>query len=135
MSFTQIMEKRTIEFDTFGDIVLDKGDLKVTKNVGAVVQILSDYFKTNYGDYLFYPNFGANYSAYIGKSVDNALVTEIVGKVTVDIKKLDIIPDESFKVYGLADGNTIQVRIMLLELDDYTIYLNIDTIKGISIGY
>lgn len=135
MSFTQIMEKRTIEFDTFGDIVLEKGDLKVTKNIGAVVQILSDYFKTNYGDYLFYPEFGANYSAYIGKSVDKALVAEIVGKVTVDIKKLDIIPEESFKVYGLADGNTIQVRIMLMELDDYTIYLNIDTIKGISIGY
>ena len=135
MSFTQLMEKSTIEFDMFGDIVLEKEDLKVTKNIGAVVQILSDYFKTNYGDYLFYPNFGANYTSFIGRPVDNSLVTEIVGKVTVDIKKLDIIPEESYKVYGLADGNTIQVRIMLLELDDYTIYLNIDTIKGISIGY
>ena len=50
MSFSQLMDKRTIEFDTFGDIVLEKGDLKISKNIGAIVQIISDYFKTNYGD-------------------------------------------------------------------------------------
>ena len=52
MSFTQLMTKRTIEFDTFGDIVLEKGDIKVVENIGAIIQILSDYFRTNYGDYV-----------------------------------------------------------------------------------
>lgn len=135
MSFSQLMDKRTIEFDTFGDIVLEKGDLKISKNIGAIVQIISDYFKTNYGDYLFHPEFGANYSSFIGRSVDKSLVSEIVGKVTLDIKRLDILPDNSYKVHGLSDGNTIQIRVMIMEVDDYTIYLNIDTIKGISIGY
>ena len=135
MSFSQLMDKRTIEFDTFGDIVLEKGDLKISKNIGAIVQILSDYFKTNYGDYLFHPEHGANYGSFIGRPVDKALVSEIVGKVSLDIKKLDILPENSYKVHGLADGNTIQIRVMIMEVDDYTIYLNIDTIKGISIGY
>ena len=135
MSFSQLMDKRTIEFDTFGDIVLEKGDLKISKNIGAIVQIISDYFKTNYGDYLFHPEFNANYSSFIGRSVDKSLVSEIVGKVTLDIKRLDILPDNSYKVHGLSDGNTIQIRVMIMEVDDYTIYLNIDTIKGISIGY
>ena len=135
MSFSQLMDKRTIEFDTFGDIVLEKGDLKISQNIGAIVQILSDYFKTNYGDYLFHPEHGANYSSFIGRPVDKSLVSEIVGKVTLDIKRLDILPDNSYKVHGLSDGNTIQIRVMIMEVDDYTIYLNIDTIKGISIGY
>jgi hypothetical protein len=129
------MDKRTIEFDTFGDIVLEKGDLKISQNIGAIVQILSDYFKTNYGDYLFHPEHGANYGSFIGRPVDKALVSEIVSKVSLDIKKLDILPENSYKVHGLADGNTIQIRVMIMEVDDYTIYLNIDTIKGISIGY
>ena len=135
MSFTQLMTKRTIEFDTFGDIVLEKGDIKVVENIGAIIQFLSDYFRTNYGDYLFYSQFGANYNSFIGQAVSKQLVNEIINKVSTDIKKLDILPIESYKVYGLASGNTIQVRIILLESDDYTIYLNIDTIKGISIGY
>ena len=135
MSFSQLMDKRTIEFDTFGDIVLEKGDLKISQNIGAIVQILSDYFKTNYGDYLFHPEYGANYGSFIGRPVDKALVSEIVSKVSLDIKKLDILPENSYKVHGLADGNTIQIRVMIMEVDDYTIYLNIDTIKGISIGY
>lgn len=135
MSFSQLMDKRTIEFDTFGDIVLEKGDLKISQNIGAIVQILSDYFKTNYGDYLFHPEHGANYGSFIGRPVDKALVSEIVSKVSLDIKKLDILPENSYKVHGLADGNTIQIRVMIMEVDDYTIYLNIDTIKGISIGY
>ena len=135
MSFSQLMDKRTIEFDTFGDIVLEKGDLKISQNIGAIVQILSDYFKTNYGDYLFHPEHGANYGSFIGRPVDKALVSEIVSKVSLNIKKLDILPENSYKVHGLADGNTIQIRVMIMEVDDYTIYLNIDTIKGISIGY
>ena len=135
MSFSQLMDKRTIEFDTFGDIVLEKGDLKISQNIGAIVQILSDYFKTNYGDYLFHPEHGANYGSFIGRPVDKALVSEIVGKVSLDIKKLDILPENSYKVHGLADVNKIQILVMIMEVDDYKIYLNIDTIKGISIGY
>lgn len=114
---------------------MEKGDLKVVKNIGAIVQILSDYFKTNYNDYIFHPLEGANYISFIGRAVSKQLVNEIVNKVRLDIKKLDILPEKAYQVFGLASGNTIQVRILLLEEDDYTIYLNIDTIKGISIGY
>lgn len=135
MSLTQLMEKRTLEFDNFGDVSLERGDLKVVKNIGAIVQMLSDYFMTNYNDYIFYPMEGANYSSYIGRAVGKQLVNEIVDKVKLDIKRLDILPDRAYQVYGLSSGSTIQVRILLLEEDDYTIYLNIDTIKGISIGY
>lgn len=135
MSLTQLMEKRTLEFDNFGDVSLERGDLKVVKNIGAIVQMLSDYFMTNYNDYIFYPMEGANYSSFIGRAVGKQLVNEIVDKVKLDIKKLDILPDRAYQVYGLSSGSTIQVRILLLEEDDYTIYLNIDTIKGISIGY
>lgn len=135
MSLTQLMEKRTLEFDNFGDVSLERGDLKVVKNIGAIVQMLSDYFMTNYNDYIFYPMEGANYSSFIGRAVGKQLVNEIVDKVKLDIKRLDILPDRAYQVYGLSSGSTIQVRILLLEEDDYTIYLNIDTIKGISIGY
>lgn len=135
MSLTQLMEKRTLEFDNFGDVSLERGDLKIVKNIGAIVQMLSDYFMTNYNDYIFYPMEGANYSSFIGRAVGKQLVNEIVDKVKLDIKRLDILPDQAYQVYGLSSGSTIQVRILLLEEDDYTIYLNIDTIKGISIGY
>lgn len=135
MSLTQLMEKRTLEFDNFGDVSLERGDLKVVKNIGAIVQMLSDYFMTNYNDYIFHPMEGANYSSFIGRAVGKQLVNEIVDKVKLDIKRLDILPDRAYQVYGLSSGSTIQVRILLLEEDDYTIYLNIDTIKGISIGY
>lgn len=135
MSISKLMSQRILDFDTFGDIVLERDDLKVISELSATLQIISDYFKTNYGDYLFYPEFGANYDHFIGRAVTSNLVNEIVNKVTADIKKLNILPDQSFKVAGLADGNVIQVRVMILEEDDFTIYLNINTIKGISIGY
>ena len=125
----------TLAFDTFGDIELEYEDLKVNWNMAAIMQILADFLKSNYGDYMFYERYGANYDRFIGKGIDNTLVREVTNSITNDIKSLDIIPSRLFKVYGLAVGNVIEVRIILAESDDYTIYLNIDTVKGVSIGY
>ena len=99
------------------------------------MQIIADFLKSNYGDYMFFEKYGANYDRFIGKGIDDGLVRDIVSTITNDIKALDVLPSRLFKVYGLAEGNIIEIRIIIAEVDDYTIYLNIDTVKGVSIGY
>ena len=125
----------TLAFDTFGDIELENEDLKINWNMKAIMQIIADFLKSNYGDYMFFEKYGANYDRFIGKGIDYGLVRDIVSTITNDIKALDVLPSRLFKVYGLAEGNIIEIRIIIAEVDDYTIYLNIDTVKGVSIGY
>ncbi len=125
----------TLAFDTFGDIELENEDLKINWNMKAIMQIIADFLKSNYGDYMFFEKYGANYDRFIGKGIDDGLVRDIVSTITNDIKALDVLPSRLFKVYGLAEGNVIEIRIIIAEVDDYTIYLNIDTVKGVSIGY
>lgn len=125
----------TLAFDSFGDIEYENDDLKLNWNMHALLQILVDFLKTNYGDYLFFERYGANYDRFIGKGIDNTLVREVVSTITTDITRLDVIPPRLFKVYGLATGNDIEIRIILAEMDDYTIYLNINKVKGVTIGY
>ncbi len=125
----------TLAFDTFGDIELENEDLKINWNMKAIMQIIADFLKSNYGDYMFFEKYGANYDRFIGKGIDDGLVRDIVSTITNDIKALDVLPSRLFKVYGLAEGNIIEIRIIIAEVDDYTIYLNIDTVKGVSIGY
>ena len=125
----------TLAFDTFGDIELENEDLKINWNLKAILQILADFLKSNYGDYMFHERFGANYDRFIGKGIDDTLVREVVSSIKYDITSLDIIPSRLLNVYGLANGHVLEVRIILAESEDYTIYLNIDTVKGVSIGY
>ena len=57
----------TLAFDSFGDIMLEGGDLKYrTSREEVILQALTDYLKTSYGDYFFNPQLGANYDQYIG---------------------------------------------------------------------
>ncbi len=125
----------TLAFDSFGDIIIEHNDLKVNKNLNAKLQILTDYFRTNYTDYIFFPSYGANYDKYIGKAIDYNLISEILNKVKTDVKKLGILENTQYDVYAKQlSANTIQIRVLLEEDDDYTIYLDIDKINGVTVG-
>ena len=51
------------------------------------------------------------------------------------INNLEILPKGSYEVYGSQTSeNSIQIRIILQEDDDYTIYLDIDKINGVTVG-
>lgn len=125
----------TLAFDSFGDIILERGDLKYrTSREEVILQALTDYLKTSYGDYFFNPQLGANYDQYIGLGITPQLVKEIANKIETDIINLGIIPQGLFKVYALQTENIIQVRIILFEDDDYTIHLSYDPSIGVTIG-
>ena len=52
-----------------------------------------------------------------------------------DINNLEILPKSSYGVYGSQTSeNSIQIRIILQEDDDYTIYLDIDKVNGVTVG-
>ena len=99
------------------------------------MQILVDFLKTNKRDYVFFPDYGADYDRYIGKSITTELVNDIVHRIRTDINNLEILPKGSYEVYGSQTSeNSIQIRIILQEDDDYTIYLDIDKINGVTVG-
>lgn len=126
----------TLAFDSFGDIVLEHGDLKVkTDRRDVALQAITDYLKTTSGDYFFNQSLGANYDRYIGMGITNQLVKEVTQKIKDDIILLQLLPQSLFEVYGLQHENSIQIRIILFEDEDYTIYANFDPSIGVSIGY
>lgn len=132
---TMLSVRSTLAFDPFGDIEIHRGDLKVNTDLSATMQILVDYLKTNKRDYVFFPDYGADYDRYIGKSINTELVNDIVRRIRTDINKLEILPKGSYEVYGSQTSeNSIQIRIILQEDDDYTIYLDIDKINGVTVG-
>lgn len=126
----------TLAFDSFGDIILDKEDLKCKyDNREVVLQALTDFLQTSYGDYFFQPYLGANYDQYIGKGITQTMPSDIANKIKTDIINLEIIPSNLFDVYALKDGNTIQIRVILFENDDYTIRLSYDPSVGVTLGH
>ena len=61
--------------------------------------------------------------------------SDIANKIKTDIINLEIIPSNLFDVYALKDGNTIQIRVILFENDDYTIQLSYDPSVGVTLGH
>ena len=132
---TMLSVRSTLAFDPFGDIEIQRGDLKVNTDLSATMQILVDFLKTNKRDYVFFPDYGADYDRYIGKSITTELIQDIVYRIRTDINNLEILPKGSYEVYGSQTSeNSIQIRIILQEDDDYTIYLDIDKINGVTVG-
>lgn len=132
---TMLSTETTLAFDPFGDIVLVGNDLKVNEGINSTFQILIDFLKTNKRDYVFFPDYGADYDSYIGKSISTELIQNIVYRIKVDINNLEILPRGSYEVYGSQTSeNSIQIRIILQEDDDYTIYLDIDKVNGVTVG-
>lgn len=132
---TMLSTETTLAFDPFGDIVIVGNDLKVNEGINSTFQILIDFLKTNKRDYVFFPDYGADYDSYIGKSISTELIQNIVYRIKVDINNLDILPRGYYEVYGSQTSeNSIQIRIILQEDDDYTIYLDIDKVNGVTVG-
>lgn len=132
---TMLSTETTLAFDPFGDIVIVGNDLKVNEGINSTFQILIDFLKTNKRDYVFFPDYGADYDSYIGKSISTELIQNIVYRIKVDINNLEILPRGSYEVYGSQTSeNSIQIRIILQEDDDYTIYLDIDKVNGVTVG-
>lgn len=135
MILTMLSTESTLAFDPFGDIEIVGDDLKVSTGINSTFQILIDFLKTNKRDYVFFPDYGADYDRYIGKSITTELVNDIVRRIRTDINNLEILPKGSYEVYGSQTSeNSIQIRIILQEDDDYTIYLDIDKINGVTVG-
>ena len=132
---TMLSTETTLAFDPFGDIVIVGNDLKVNEGINSTFQILIDFLKTNKRDYVFFPDYGADYDRYIGKSISTELINSIVYRIKVDINNLEILPRGSYEVYGSQTSeNSIEIRIILQEDDDYTIYLDIDKVNGVTVG-
>ena len=135
MILTMLSTESTLAFDPFGDIEIVGDDLKVSTGINSTFQILIDFLKTNKRDYVFFPDYGADYDRYIGKSITTELIQDIVYRINVDINNLEILPKSSYEVYGSQTSeNSIQIRIILQEDDDYTIYLDIDKVNGVTVG-
>ena len=135
MILTMLSTESTLAFDPFGDIEIVGDDLKVSTGINSTFQILIDFLKTNKRDYVFFPDYGADYDRYIGKSITTELIQDIVYRINVDINNLEILPKSSYEVYGSQTReNSIQIRIILQEDDDYTIYLDIDKVNGVTVG-
>ena len=135
MILTMLSTESTLAFDPFGDIEIIGDDLKVSTGINSTFQILIDFLKTNKRDYVFFPDYGADYDRYIGKSITTELIQDIVYRINVDINNLEILPKSSYEVYGSQTSeNSIQIRIILQEDDDYTIYLDIDKVNGVTVG-
>ena len=63
------------------------------------------------------------------------MIRDIVYRINVDINNLEILPKSSYEVHGSQTSeNSIQIRIILQEDDDYTIYLDIDKVNGVTVG-
>lgn len=132
---TMLSTETTLAFDPFGDIVIVGNDLKVNEGINSTFQILIDFLKTNKRDYVFFPDYGADYDRYIGKSISTELINSIVYRIKIDINNLEILPRGSYEVYGSQTSeNSIEIRIILQEDDDYTIYLDIDKVNGVTVG-
>lgn len=130
-----LYSQSTLAFDSFGDFIIENNDLKVRKdNRQVVLQALTDFLQTNYGDYIFYPLLGKNYDQFIGKGITQQLVQDIKDSVISDINSLEIIPKHLYEVYAVQVGHAVQVRIILFEDDDYTIKLEYDPSIGVTIG-
>ena len=135
MILTMLSTESTLAFDPFGDIEIVGDDLKVSTGINSTFQILIDFLKTNKRDYVFFPDYGADYDRYIGKSITTELIRDIVYRINVDINNLEILPKSSYEVHGSQTSeNSIQIRIILQEDDDYTIYLDIDKVNGVTVG-
>ena len=135
MILTMLSTESTLAFDPFGDIEIVGDDLKVSTGINSTFQILIDFLKTNKRDYVFFPDYGADYDRYIGKSITTELIQDIVYRINVDINNLEILPKSSYGVYGSQTSeNSIQIRIILQEDDDYTIYLDTDKVNGVTVG-
>lgn len=131
-----MFSQSTLAFDSFGDIILESEDLKIKyDNRSVILQALTDYLQTTYGDYFFSPLLGANYDQFIGLGITTELVSEIANKIRSDIMLLEIIPKQMFEVYALKVEHTVQVRVILYEDDDYTINLTYDPSIGVTIGH
>ncbi len=135
MILTMLSTESTLAFDPFGDIEIVGDDLKVSTGINSTFQILIDFLKTNKRDYVFFPDYGADYDRYIGKSITTELIRDIVYRINVDINNLEILPKSSYEVHGSQTSeNSIQIRIILQVDDDYAIYLDTDKVNGVTVG-
>ena len=119
-----------------GDLILTDGDLTLaTDNSHSLVQRLRMRLNIWQTEWIYNQSFGMPYLQYIGKGITQTMPSDIANKIKTDIINLEIIPSNLFDVYALKDGNTIQIRVILFENDDYTIRLSYDPSVGVTLGH
>lgn len=128
--------KNTVAFDLYGDISILNNDIKVNTDLKAIIQVFADFLKTNKGDYEFYDAYGSDYDSFIGKGITPAIINTIQQKIKVDLDRLQLIPPLALEVAAIqTNTNSIEVRVFLYDIDDYTIYINISKDEGMLIDY
>lgn len=126
----------TLAFDLYGDISFNNKDVIVNKDLKAIIQIFADYLKTNKNDYEFFEKYGSDYDSYIGKGITDSLVNQIQKKIEIDLRNLSIVPNKAINVVALQTGNnTVEVRVFLYKIDEYTLYITINKNEGMLIDY
>lgn len=133
----QHMSNGIIFNDMFGDIQIVNNDIRMEYDrLNIIIQNIAEHLKTDLGDYFFYPKLGANLSQFKGLPIDDTLLNEIELYVTRELGSLNLLTRDDIEVIAVRSGdNTIHIRVVLYQDDEYTIKLNIDPSLGVTIGY
>lgn len=100
---------------SYGDIVLKNNDLLMVNNreedsLQNIIQVL----RTNYGDYLLNPNYGADLDRFIGQPVSKTLASTISKSIEMSIRDANVVPYHvKIQVPYVIRKNTIYYRIMI----------------------
>jgi|LWDU01.1.fsa_nt_gi phage baseplate assembly protein W len=103
------------------------GDLGTKTEINAVKQSVLNILKTNHGEKLFQPYFGANLRLYLFENINSVTVTALVNDIKEAITNFEPrVEILNVKVNTIDDQNRISITVVVKIISTSSI-VNIDT--------
>lgn len=117
-----------------GDFEIANGDIKVISNYEYNIQTLKDFLRSNFKDYYFSPNYGANLDQFIGKGLTPELKVEIESHLASAIIAANILSEDEFQIASIVQNNTLIIRIIIYSNLDEIIQLTYEPNLGVLVN-
>lgn len=122
-----LFAKSSLDFGKYGDFTFTGNGLKKLKTSEEVIyQNIYKFIKSNVLDYELSPYYAADLQVHIGRGLDLSVSTDIEKRLRDDIIRQGLIPDQYIDVYSLIDVNTLHLRVILFDSEEYTISMEIN---------
>lgn len=115
--------------NTYGDILIEGNDLLLVSGKEVIRSAAIERLKTNFNDFVFHPNEGANLDSFIGMGIDSTLSTIVSNRILDALTFDGLISRNSVLMLPVLNGNSIFIRIVI-SYNDEEIILNTNYSEG-----
>lgn len=112
--------KRDLRMDKYGDISFSGYDIKSTTNENdIVVQNSAHRIMSSHRDLFFHKLYGANLQSFIGRKINDSLVTEMQRAIVESLTSDNFLNNFQLSVIPIADRDKVFFKISVGTTGDF----------------